>query len=191
MRFEGLPVEFSQHDFGQVKVRFLGGSGQTVHFFASRLKHSRWAEVTLVDNEVVETLVRRLAEHFSRFGGIPLCVVFDRPKTAALAWSDDGMGTKWSPTCVDAVLELRFTEEVCWPHQPQQKVRSRAWSAGVRSRFSSNSGSTIAPIWRYSSGSGSTKSILSGLPVLPGRSLSNSWSRSGYVFGRRGSLLTN
>jgi hypothetical protein len=26
MRFEGLPGEFSQHDFGQVKIRFMDGS---------------------------------------------------------------------------------------------------------------------------------------------------------------------
>jgi hypothetical protein len=56
MRFEGLAVEFSQHDFGQVRVRFLDGSSSIVHFFGSRLKWSRWVEVTLVDNEVVETL---------------------------------------------------------------------------------------------------------------------------------------
>jgi transposase len=121
MRFEGLPGEFSQHDFGQVKVRFLDGSCHTVHFFASRLKWSRWVEVSLVDNEVVETLVRELAEHFSRFQGVPLCAVFDRPKTVALSWRKDGEVTEWNPTFAYAALELGFTAEVCWPHQPQQK----------------------------------------------------------------------
>jgi transposase len=121
MRFEGLPGEFSQHDFGQVKVRYLDGSEETVHFFASRLKYSRWVAVTPVDNEVVETLVRRLAEHFTQFGGVPLCAVFDRPKTVALAWGDDGVVTEWNPTFAYAALELGFTAEVCWPHQPQQK----------------------------------------------------------------------
>jgi hypothetical protein len=38
VRFEGLPGEFSQHDFGQVDVRFLDGTRTRVHFFASRLK---------------------------------------------------------------------------------------------------------------------------------------------------------
>lgn len=41
VRFEGLPGEFSQHDFGQVEIAFLNGSVQRVHFFASRLKYSR------------------------------------------------------------------------------------------------------------------------------------------------------
>jgi transposase len=121
MRFEGLPGEFSQHDFGQVRVRFLDGSSRIVHFFASRLKWSRWVEVSLVDNEVVETLVRKLATHFERFGGVPLCAVFDRPKTVALRWGDDGVVTEWNPTFAYAALELGFTAEVCWPYQPRQK----------------------------------------------------------------------
>jgi transposase len=121
MRFEGLPGEFSQHDFGQVKVRYIDGRRRIVHFFASRLKWSRWVEVTLVDNEVVETLVRKLAEHFTRFGGVPLCAVFDRPKTVALSWREDGQVTEWNPTFAYAALELGFTAEVCWPHQPRQK----------------------------------------------------------------------
>ena len=121
MRFEGLPGEFSQHDFGQVKVRFMDGSSRIVHFFASRLKWSRWVEVSLVDNEVVETLVRNLASHFEGFGGVPLCAVFDRPKTVALRWGDDGVVTEWNPIFAYAALELGFTAEVCWPHQPRQK----------------------------------------------------------------------
>ena len=51
VRFEGLPGEFSQHDFGQVDVRFLDGTTKRVHFFASRLKYSRWVEVTIVPDE--------------------------------------------------------------------------------------------------------------------------------------------
>jgi transposase len=121
MRFEGLPGEFSQHDFGEVRVRFIDGSRRLVRFFASRLKWSRWVAVTLVDNEVVETLVRQLAHHFAGFGGVPLCAVFDRPKTVALHWSDDGVVTEWNPTFAYAALELGFTAEVCWPHQPRQK----------------------------------------------------------------------
>jgi transposase len=121
MRFEGLPGEFSQHDFGQVKVCFIDGSSRVVHFFASRLKWSRWVGVTLVDSEVVETLVRGLARHFELFGGVPLCAVFDRPKTVALHWGEDGVVTEWNPTFAYAALELGFTAEVCWPYQPRQK----------------------------------------------------------------------
>ena len=98
MRFEGLPGEFSQHDFGQVRLRYLDGTHAVVKFFGSRLKWSRWAAVDLVDGEDSETLVRTLAEHLVRFGGVPLCAVFDRPKTVALKWNDRGEVTEWPRT---------------------------------------------------------------------------------------------
>ena len=31
------------------------------------------------------------------------------------------MVTEWNPTFAYAALELGFTAEVCWPHQPRQK----------------------------------------------------------------------
>lgn len=77
VRFEGLPGEFTQHDFGHVDVRFIDGTRRRVHFFASRLKYSRWVEVTLVPDEQTETLVRTLVAHFARMGGVPLLAVFD------------------------------------------------------------------------------------------------------------------
>lgn len=39
VRFEGLPGEFSQHDFGEVRVHYQNGTEEIVHFFASRLKY--------------------------------------------------------------------------------------------------------------------------------------------------------
>ena len=121
MRFEGLPGEFTQHDFGEVVVRFLDGTHTRVRFFASRLKWSRWVQVTLVPNQQVETLVRTLLDHFEAMGGVPLCAVFDRPKTVALSWAKDGQVTEWNPTFAYSALEIGFTAEVCWPRQPNQK----------------------------------------------------------------------
>jgi hypothetical protein len=62
IRFEGLPGEFSQHDFGEVDVTFLDGSTRRIHFFASRLKYSRLIRVSVVQDQTVESLVRNLAE---------------------------------------------------------------------------------------------------------------------------------
>lgn len=121
VRFEGLPGEFSQHDFGEVEVRFVAGGMQRVHFFASRLKYSRWSEVTLVPDERAETLVRTMVAHFAAIGGVPLLAVFDRPKTVALAWRRDGVVTEWNPTFAGVALDLGLGIEVCWPYQPRQK----------------------------------------------------------------------
>ena len=121
VRFEGLAGEFSQHDFGHVDVRFLDGRKQRVHFFASRLKYSRWVAVSLVPNEQVETLVRAMVEHFAAWGGIPLLAVFDRPKTIALSWNKDSTVIEWNPIFGNVVLDLALAVELCWPRSPEQK----------------------------------------------------------------------
>jgi transposase len=120
-RFEGLPGEFTQHDFGEVRVRFLDGSERRVQFFATRMKYSRWVEVTLVDDQGVETLVRGLVDHFAAIGGVPLCAVFDRPKTVALKWRKDGVVTEWNPVLGAVLLELGVAPEACWPYRANQK----------------------------------------------------------------------
>lgn len=119
VRFEGLPGEFSQHDFGQVDVRYLDGRIERVHFFASRLKYSRWTQVKLVDDERVESLVRALVEHYEAWGGVPLRSVFDRPKTVATSWTKDRV--EWNPTFSAVIVELGATVELCAPRSPQQK----------------------------------------------------------------------
>jgi len=121
VRFEGLPGEFSQHDFGHVDVHYLDGTKRRVHFFASRLKYSRWVQVSLVSDERVESLVRSLIEHFAAMGGIPLLAVFDRPKTVALKWDRKGRVTEWNSTFAGVVLDLGLGVELCWPYSPEQK----------------------------------------------------------------------
>jgi transposase len=105
VRFEGLPGEFSQHDFGQLGVEFLNGARQQIHFFASRLKYSRYMCVSLVKDEAVESLVRTLAEHLASWGGRPLLCVFDRPKTIALKWQKNGEVTEWNSVFAYATLD--------------------------------------------------------------------------------------
>lgn len=121
VRFEGLPGEFSQHDFGHVRVRFVDGHERMVHFFASRLKYSRWAQVSLVSDETVESVVRPLVEHFDAIGGVPLLAVFDRPKTIVLSWAKNGEVTEWNSTFASVLLELGVGVELCWPRRGNQK----------------------------------------------------------------------
>ena len=121
VRFEGLPGEFSQHDFGEVDVRFLDGMTKRIHFFASRLKYSRWAEVTIVPDQTVESLVRPMVAHFASMGGVPLVAVFDRPKTVVLKWKKDGDVLEYNPSFAQVMLELGVGVELCWPRRGNQK----------------------------------------------------------------------
>ena len=135
VRFEGLPGEFSQHDFGQVDVKFLDGSIKRVHFFASRLKYSRYIRVSLVEDEKVESLVRTLAQHLQDWGGRPLLCVFDRPKTIAVEWEKNGKVTKWNPVFACATLEIGIGVELCWPYQARQKGSVENLVGFVKSSF--------------------------------------------------------
>jgi transposase len=119
VRFEGLPGEFSQHDFGQVEVCYLDGSEERIHFFASRLKYSRWVDVQLVDDERIEALVRSLLAGFANFGGIALLAVFDNPKTVTLG--REGGRILWNDTFGQVALDYGFGVELCTPGRGQEK----------------------------------------------------------------------
>jgi transposase len=134
-RFEGLAGEFSQHDFGQVDVRFVDAPETRVHFFVSRLKYSRFSLVTIVPDERAETLIRVLVDHFEEWGGMPLMAVFDRPKTVALKWRKDGSVTEWNPTFAYVALEEGFGVELCWPRRPNQKGSAENLVKWVKNSF--------------------------------------------------------
>jgi transposase len=119
VRFEGVPGEFSQHDFGVVSVRFTTGAVERVRFFASRLKWSRFVHVAIVPDEREEALVRGLLQAFEAFGGVPLVTVWDNPKTVVL--TRKGELIVWNPVFGQVALDYRFAPELCWPRSGQQK----------------------------------------------------------------------
>jgi len=119
VRFEGLVGEFCQNDFGHVRVRYDNGTEELLHFFASRLKWSRWVHVELVPNEQVEALVRALLTAFDSFGGVPLACVFDNPKTVVI--SRQGGAIQWNDTFAQVALDYRFGPELCTPRRGQEK----------------------------------------------------------------------
>lgn len=119
VRFEGVPGEFSQHDFGSVTVAYADGSGQKIQFFASRLKYSRWTHVVLVTDQKVESLIRALLQSFESFGGVPLRGVFDNPRT--IVTSRNNGFIEWNPTFAHVPVDYGFGVELCWPRRANQK----------------------------------------------------------------------
>jgi transposase len=121
VRFEGLPGEFSQHDFGEVVVTFVDGRAMRIRFFASRLKYSRYVAVTLVEDQRVETLVRCLARDFVSFGGLPLMAVFDRPRTIVKKGGKGRAVEEWNATFAQAIVDIGVGVEMCAPRSGNQK----------------------------------------------------------------------
>jgi len=120
VRFEGVPGEFAQFDFGQVDVRLPEGRKKRLHFAAYRLKYSRWIGVVIVEDERVESLVRALLTCMEASGGVPLRVVFDRPKTVVVGKDEHGRPI-WNSTLAQVAIDYGFTIELCAPRSPEQK----------------------------------------------------------------------
>lgn len=135
VRFEGLPGEFSQHDFGHVDVTFVDGRKKRVHFFASRLKYSRFVAVSLVENENVETIVRNLARHFVAFGGRPLMAVFDRPRTIVKKSGKGRAVEEYNATFAQAIIDIGVGVEMCAPRSGNQKGAVEALVRWVKGSF--------------------------------------------------------
>ena len=120
VRFDGLPGEYAQFDFGECVVDFTATGKQRVQFFGGRLKYSRYMHVVLVDNQQSETLLRSLLACLVAFGGSPKEWVFDNPRTVRI-----------SPVGVEpvvlhrflrqAVAEYRVIPTLCAPRSGNQK----------------------------------------------------------------------
>ena len=124
VRFEGLPGEFSQHDFGQRRVQYADGRIEVVKFFASRLKYSRYVDVQVVDNEQQETVVRCLLRAFEHFGGVPLMGVFDNMSSAVKSREVTAEGevkVHWTDRFAQVCMDCGLIPLACWPYRPQQK----------------------------------------------------------------------
>lgn len=84
VRFEGLPGEYIQFDFGECEVETAAGVIH-VQFFAARLKFSRFMQVEIVANQNAETLVRSVIGSLAAFGGSTKEWVFDNPRTVRIS----------------------------------------------------------------------------------------------------------
>ena len=89
VRFEGLPGEFAQHDFGEIAISFEDGRRERLKFYAARLKYSRVLYVTLVTGETAEVLIRAMGAFYKYVGGSPRWNTFDNTKAAVTSRKKD------------------------------------------------------------------------------------------------------
>jgi transposase len=76
IRFEGMPGEYLQVDWGEIRrFPFTQQSPTTRYFLACRLKYSRWVWVRFTDNMRQETLFRGLVDCFVALGWVPWVLV--------------------------------------------------------------------------------------------------------------------
>ena len=123
LRFEGVPGEFLQIDWGEVRGLELSKEGmepQTRYFFAARLKYSRYMYVSFHTDMREETLLRCLIACFAEIDGVPWAVVTDNMKTAVLG-RDEQNQPIWNPAYQKLAVEFKFHPDVCAPASGNQK----------------------------------------------------------------------
>jgi len=119
VRFEGVPGEYAQFDFGERWIEYAGGARRKVIAFVGRLKYSRHVHVEIVPDQKAETLVRAVVACLEAWRCVPLIWVFDNPKTVRT--SAIGQPIVIHSYLAGLAAELNAAVLLCTPHQPQQK----------------------------------------------------------------------
>ncbi len=123
LRFEGVPGEYLQIDWGEVRdfpFNKAGMEKQTRYFFAARLKYSRYMYVSFHTDMREETLLRCLIACFQEIDGVPWAVVTDNMKTAVLGRTAEHEPV-WNPAYQKLAVEFKFHPDVCAPASGNQK----------------------------------------------------------------------
>jgi transposase len=121
IRFEGLPGEYLQVDWGEVRgVPFTQRAPGTRYFLACRLKYSRWVWVRWTTDMRQETLIRGLVDCLTALGWVPWVLVFDNMKTVTSGRDSSGQ-PMWTPTLLSLAGDCGFCPQACDPGAGNQK----------------------------------------------------------------------
>ena len=137
VRFEGLPGELLQIDWGEVRqFPFTKPdlAGQTRYFFAARLKYSRWMWVRFTTTMQEEMLLRCLLACFVELDGVPWVVTSGNMATITLG-RDAQHQPIWHPAYQKFAVECGFHPVVCAPAAANQKGSVENLVKFVRGNF--------------------------------------------------------
>ena len=135
IRFEGLPAEYLQVDWGEIRrFPFSQQAPATRYFLSCRLKYSRWSWVCWTDNLRQETLLRGLVECFCVLGFVPWVLIFDNMKTVTTG-RDASNQPIWTPGLLHLAAEFGFHPQACDPGAGNQKGSVEALVKWVKGNF--------------------------------------------------------
>ena len=135
VRFEGLPGEYLQVDWGEIRrFPFTQQPPCTRYFLACRLKYSRWLWVRFTSDMRQETLIRGLVDCFCALGFVPWVLVFDNMKTVTTG--RDGAGQPiWHPALLRLAAEFDFHPQACAVGAGNQKGSVESLVKFVKGNF--------------------------------------------------------
>lgn len=135
VRFEGLPGEYLQVDWGEVRrFPFTQQAPATRYFLACRLKFSRWSWTRWTTRMDEETLIRGLVDCLCALGWVPWVLVFDNMKTVTLGRDAEDQPI-WNPVFLKFAKEFDFHPEVCAVGAGNQKGSVESLVKWVKGNF--------------------------------------------------------
>lgn len=135
IRFEGLPAEYLQVDWGELRrFPFTQQAPVTRYFLACRLKYSRWSWVHFTADMRQETLFRGLVDCLLALGWVPWVFVFDNMKTVTTG-RDAAHQPLWTPALLQLAGECGFHPQACEPGAANQKGSVESLVKWVKGNF--------------------------------------------------------
>jgi transposase len=135
IRFEGLPGEYLQVDWGEIRhFPFTHQASGRRYFLACRLKYSRWVWVRFTTDMRQETLFRGLVDCFNALGCVPWVLVFDNMKTVTVG-RDEQEQPIWHRALLQLAAEFDFHPVACWPESGNQKGSVESLVKFVKTNF--------------------------------------------------------
>jgi transposase len=135
MRFDGLPGEYLQVDWGEVRAfPFTQQSPATRYFLSCRLKYSRWSWVRFTADMRQETLFRGLVDCCAALGWVPWVLVFGNMKTVTSGRDASGQAV-WTSGLLQLAGEFGFHPQACDPGAANQKGSVEALVKWVKGNF--------------------------------------------------------
>lgn len=131
VRFETAPGHQLQIDFV-----VLRRGPSPLRAFTAELGYSRYPFVEFTDNERAETLIACLERAFHWFGGVPLHVLCDNPKTIVIerdAYADGEH--KYNSKLLDFAKHCGFNIKLCAPYRAQTKGKVERFHRYFRESF--------------------------------------------------------
>jgi len=135
MRFEGLPGEYLQVDWGEIRrFPFTQQEPVTRYVLCCRLKYSRWSWIAWTSDMRQETLLRGLIDCLLALGFVPWVLVFDNMKTVT-SGRDAAHDPVWHPIFRQVATEFGFHPEACAVGRGNQKGSVESLVKWVKGNF--------------------------------------------------------
>ena len=131
VRFETEPERQLQIDF----VAFRRGE-VPLRAFTAELGFSRYAYVEFTDNESGSTLIACLERALFYFGGVPMHILCDNPKTIVIERNAYGEGLhRYQMAWLDFVKHYGLRVKLCSPYRAQTKGKVERFHRYLRESF--------------------------------------------------------